>query len=71
MYLKPLTQEKPMTEMYGEQTETDIFEFLTELRDGGSINMMGAPRELQREFGLSKGNARKAFFAWTESLSHD
>ena len=44
------------------------FEFLTELRDGGTMNMMGAPRELQYEFGLDKTEARKIFQLWTEQL---
>lgn len=44
------------------------FEFLTELRDGGTMNMMGAPRELQYEFGLDKTEARKIFKLWTEQL---
>ncbi len=29
----------------------EYFGFLTDLRDMGFINMMGAPRELQYEFG--------------------
>ena len=44
------------------------FEFLTELRDGGTMNMMGAPRELQHEFGLDKTEAREVFSKWRESL---
>ena len=47
----------------------EYFEFLTDLRDGGTINMMGAPRELQHEFGLSKVEAREVFTKWRESLS--
>jgi hypothetical protein len=46
----------------------EYFEFLTELRDGGTMNMMGAPRELQYEFGLDKTEARKIFKLWTEQL---
>jgi len=48
--------------------QVEIFRFLKELRDSGEMNMMGAPRELQREFGLSKSEARKTFFAWTKSF---
>ena len=31
----------------------DFFVFLDVLRESGEINMFGAPRELQNEFGLS------------------
>ena len=44
------------------------FEFLDDLRDGGTMNMMGAPRELQNEFGLNKIQAREIFQLWTETL---
>lgn len=47
---------------------SEYFEFLTDLRDGGTINMMGAPRELQCEFGLGKVEAREVFTKWYESL---
>ena len=45
------------------------FEFLDDLRDGGTMNMMGAPRELQNEFGLQINiQAREIFQLWTETL---
>ena len=44
------------------------FEFLDDLRDGGTMNMMGAARELQNEFGLNKIQAREIFQLWTETL---
>jgi len=44
------------------------FEFLNDLREGGTMNMMGAPRELQNEFGLNKIQAREIFQLWTETL---
>ena len=46
----------------------EYFEFLEDLRDSGSINMMGAPRELQYEFGLDRSEAREVFSKWSESL---
>ena len=49
----------------------EYFEFLTDLRDGGSINMMGAPRELQLNFGLNKADAREVFSKWCESLKEN
>jgi len=45
------------------------FVYLDELREGGTINMMGAPRELQQEFGLDKIEARKIFGLWTEQFN--
>lgn len=47
------------------------FEYLTELRDGGTINMMGAPRELQYKFGLDKAEAREIFSKWCDSLKNE
>ena len=44
------------------------FEFLNDLREGGTMNMMGAPRELQNEFGLNKVQAREIFQLGTETL---
>ena len=44
------------------------FDFLDELRSNGTINMMGAPRELQHEFGIDKTEAREIFGLWTETL---
>ena len=46
----------------------EYFVYLDELRESGTINMMGAPRELQNEFGLNKIQAREIFQLWTETL---
>ena len=35
------------------------FIYLDELRESGEINMMGAPRELQFEFGIDKIEAQR------------
>ena len=45
------------------------FVYLDELRECGTINMMGAPRELQFEFGIDKIEARKIFGLWTKQFS--
>ena len=37
----------------------EYFEYLTDLRDSGTMNMMGAPRELEYEFGLDRAEARE------------
>jgi hypothetical protein len=44
------------------------FEFLNDLRESATINMMGAPRELQNEFGLNKVQARSVFQLWCLNL---
>ena len=46
----------------------EYFEFLEDLRDSGIMNMMGAPRELQHEFGLDRAEAREVFQKWCDSL---
>ena len=57
-----------MRDSQGRIEMKEYFEFLTDLRDGGTINMMGAPRELQCKFGLSKVEAREVFTKWCKSL---
>ena len=47
----------------------EYFEFLEDLRDGGAMNMMGAPRELEYAFGLDRAEAREVFSKWCESLA--
>ena len=44
------------------------FEFLNDLRSGATINMAGAPRELQNKFGLNKVQARSIFQLWRLKL---
>jgi hypothetical protein len=40
------------------------FIYLDKLRESGTINMMGAARELQFEFEMDKVEARKIFEWW-------
>ena len=47
----------------------EYFVYLDELRESGTINMMGAPRELQYEFDIDKAEARKIFGLWTKQFS--
>ena len=42
----------------------EYFVYLGELRESGTINMMGAPREMQYEFGIDKLEARNIFQLW-------
>ena len=44
------------------------FEILDELRESGEINMFGAPRWLQDNYGLTKHEAKEIFVAWTEKF---
>ena len=48
--------------------DEDYFEYLTELKESGSMNMMEAPRILESEYDISKDDARRIFFAWIESF---
>jgi len=56
-----------------EVNPADYFDMLTEVRDSGVMNMMGAPRYLQENFGMSRQDARRTFILWVESLqtSHE
>jgi len=47
--------------------DTKYFEYLEKLREGGTINMFGAPPYLQREFGLDKDEALAVWTRWTET----
>ena len=47
----------------------EYFVYLDKLRESGTINMMGAPRELQNDFGMDKIEARKIFQLWTEQFN--
>jgi hypothetical protein len=52
-----------------EDKNLEYFVYLDKLRESGTINMMGAPRELQCNFGITKIEARKVFLLWTEQFS--
>ncbi len=46
-------------------------EFLDDLRESGTINMFGAPRELQTVFGIDRAEARAIFTEWTKTFEED
>ena len=52
-----------------EDKNLEYFVYLDELRESGTINMMGAPRELQHEFGIDKIEARKIFGLWANQFN--
>ena len=49
----------------------EYFEYLTELRDGGTMNMMWAPTMLQADFDLSVKESREVFSKWCDSLKNE
>ena len=53
-----------MTDKYLEH-----FVYLDKLRESGTINMIGATRELREHFGVDKAEAVKIFELWTEQFS--
>jgi len=49
-------------------TTEEINEYLTLLRDMGSINMFGAVPYLEDQFDMSRAEAKAALFAWMDSF---
>ena len=52
-----------------ERTMNEYFEYLTNLRDGGTMNMMWAPTMLQSRSDLSVKESREVFQKWCDSLA--
>mgnify|MGYP001193984522 FL=1 len=50
---------------------SEYFEYLTDLRDGGTMNMMWGPTMLQSRFDLSVKESREVFSKWCESLKEN
>ena len=48
--------------------DSEWFTFLTDLRDSGEINMIGAPRIMHEEMGEPLQEARDIFTRWTKHL---
>ena len=48
--------------------DSEWLTFLTDLRDSGAINMMGAPRIMHEEMGVPLQEARDIFTRWTKHL---
>ena len=48
--------------------EQQINAYLTALRDTGKVNMMGATPYLQRDFGLTRYEARDALLHWINTF---
>ena len=59
-----------LKESINEASDKDkpYFDFLLALRDSGATNMFGAAPYLQKEFGMSKSEARKILAEWMKSF---
>lgn len=51
-----------------ESERQEIFEYLDELREIGTVNMYGAAPYVQDKFGLSKKEARTILLEWMENF---
>lgn len=60
-----------MTMEYAEQDLQTAFDYLVKLRDSGETNMWGAAPYLEREFGLSRVEARDIHLAWIKSFNQE
>ncbi len=49
-------------------TKDECYFFLDLLRESGEVNMFGAPRYLQDNFGISKNEAIKVTTEWMETF---
>lgn len=52
------------------ELKSQVFTFLDELREEGSINMFGAPAEIRSNFEVDRSVSFKLFDAWTKEGSH-
>lgn len=50
-------------------SEEEVFEYLTNLRNSGSINMLGAIPYLMEEFSMERDIASQFFGNWQVSLT--
>ena len=62
-------KQHPQTLLRTNDKYLEYFVYLDELRESGTINMMGAARELQFEFEMDKVEARKIFGLWAEQFN--
>ena len=57
-----------MTVAKEKDMEQKINAYLTALRDSGKVNMMGATPYLQRDFGMTRYEARDALLHWINTF---
>ena len=53
------------------ESEKEMFEFLNDLRESGSINMFGARPCLAKQFELSKKESLNTLVKWTENFNEN
>lgn len=58
-------------ESEGKMKTAEIFEWLDDLRDGGSVNMFGAAPYVADAFHLSLTEARKVTMAWAKTFDRE
>ncbi len=49
-------------------TETEMFEYLDDLRESGITNMYGAPAYLEREFDLNREESVAVWKKWADTF---
>ena len=59
------------TEKTNDITDSEVFDYLVELRDSGETNMFGAVPYLQTKFGFDKYAAKDLLFKWMRSFDED
>ena len=50
------------------KAQMEIFDWLENLRAGGTVNMFMAPRMMEDHFGFTPEEAQTAFWEWTQHL---
>jgi len=50
-------------------SEKQVFEYLDDLRESGSINMFGAVPYIQEEFNVDRDQASKLLSRWMETFN--
>ena len=48
-------------------TQEELFRFLDNLRESGQINMYGAPKVLQQQFGFDRRTSHELFQDWADN----
>tara|TARA_E500000318_G_scaffold60618_1_gene56247 strand:- start:284 stop:466 length:183 start_codon:yes stop_codon:yes gene_type:complete len=50
---------------------TEVYEFLDDLRESGVVNMFGATTDLMNEFDMDKKEARGYLMTWMQNFGKD
>jgi hypothetical protein len=67
--VKRLTESEK--ERFGDISQEEISKYLNELRKSGVTNMFGATPYIEKEFGISKEDAKKALSYWMKNFKKD